>query len=75
MPPALQEFIRARLLRGELSSEAPNGLLAGPASDKVCDACELTISGTEYEFAVGARKLWMHIRCFAIWIAEITKPA
>jgi hypothetical protein len=75
MPPALQEFIRARLRRGELPSEAPSGVIAGPASNAVCDACDLPMSGVEYAFEIGERKLWMHIRCFALWISEITKPA
>ena len=81
---ALREFARLAIRRGTLPRRDPAGVWAGPGEGAFCDACERPITQDQLEYELefapesghpGQDKVLFHLRCFAAWEFERTKPA
>jgi hypothetical protein len=76
---ALREFARLAIRQGRLPRRAPDRAWGGSGCGSLCAVCEnpITSDQTEYEISFGEGDLDMlhlHIRCFAVWELERTKP-
>jgi hypothetical protein len=79
----LLEQARAAIQSGKLLSRAPNRTWGGPGVGAECAVCGLPVTKDQLEFEIefahdGADaspdKFHVHLRCFAAWEFERTKP-
>lgn len=80
----LRELARRAIRAGKLPREKPVGTWAGHGSGASCSVCEQPIKHDDVEYEVdvahdgnnpGLDQFRFHLRCFAVWEPERTKPA
>jgi hypothetical protein len=80
----LREQARAAIQSGKLPSRAPTRTWGGPGVGAACTVCDLPVTKNELEFEIqfardgdnpGLDKFHVHIRCFAAWEFERTRPS
>ena len=81
----LREFARFAIRTGRLPRREPARIWGGPGVGGFCGVCEKPISQDELEYELEEfachddnpkrDKVHFHLRCFAAWEFERTKPA
>ena len=81
--PILREKARAAIRTGNLPSRQPDRTWGGPGVGAACSVCDLPIGKDQLEFEIqfardgadpGLDKYHVHIRCFAAWEFERSRP-
>jgi hypothetical protein len=79
----LREKARAAIRGGKLPSARPDRTWGGPGLGAPCSVCDQAITSDQMEFEIefahasgspGLDKFHVHIRCFAAWELERTRP-
>jgi hypothetical protein len=79
----LRAQARAAVRDGKLPARAPDHTWGGPGIGAPCAVCDVPVAVEEMEFEIdfvleggapGLDKYHVHIRCFAAWELERTKP-
>jgi hypothetical protein len=79
----LREFARLAIRRGTLPRRDPDRTWGGPGVGALCTICEKPVTREQVEYEIqfanddanpGLDKYHLHIRCFAAWELERTKP-
>ncbi len=81
--PRLREQARAAIQGGKLPARSPDRTWGGPGVGAECSVCGQPVTKAELEFEIqfardgdnpGLDKFHVHIRCFAAWEFERSKP-
>jgi hypothetical protein len=81
---ALREFARHAVRNGKLPRREPAHVWGGPGVGVPCSVCEKPTTREEMEYELefdpdsdnlSLDQFHMHLRCFAAWEVERTKPA
>jgi len=79
----LREQARVAIRSGKLPPRSPDRIWGGPGVGAGCLICERPVSKDELEFEIefardgdspGLDKFHLHVRCFAAWELERSKP-
>jgi hypothetical protein len=79
----LREKARAAIKAGKVPTRRPDRTWGGPGVGAPCVVCDLPVTKDELEFEIqfthdgdnpGLDKYHVHVRCFAAWEFERTKP-
>ena len=79
----LREKARAAIKAGKVPSIRPDRTWGGPGVGAPCVVCDLPVTKDQLEFEIqfshngdnpGLDKYHVHVRCFAAWEFERTKP-
>jgi hypothetical protein len=81
--PILREQARAVVRDGKLPNRHPDRIWGGPGAGAACAVCELPVRSDEKDLEIefsrdggnpGLDRFHLHVRCFAAWELERTKP-